>query len=132
MFAQLQAYKNLVFGGMVLLLLVGLYVYIYSLKVQISTLSTDLLKSKVALVNEKRQSELYKAILDKQTSEIEALRIDNGTALQKLEEWKSKPKEVKYKTLYKTIYKTKVVKSDDCKDIKYMVDSIRSIDFNSL
>jgi hypothetical protein len=128
MFAQLNVYKNLIIGGIIIALLLGLYFYIHSLKVQISDLQGTLKDTYVELANEKLQSTRYKSALDSQSKEIEALKHNEALAIAKLKKWQSRPPEVRYKT----ITKIREVKSDDCKDIKNALDAVRSIDYNSL
>jgi hypothetical protein len=132
MIPQLNAYRGLVGIGVIILLIVGLYVYVATLKSQISDLNNTLLTTKVELAAEQRQSVLYKSVLEQQNREIEDLMIDGAEARTELEAWQERPPEVRYKTLYKTIYKTKEVKSNECKDIKELIDNVRAIDYDSL
>ena len=128
MFAQLQIYKNLILGVAVAAAIAGLYFYISGLKSDIKDLKITVLETQNKLVNEKRQSSLYKTTLEKQSKQIEQLEAHTKIAKAKLKKWKSKPPDIKYKV----IYKTREIKSNDCKDIKSTIDSIRSIDFSSL
>ena len=128
MFAQLQIYKNLILGVAVAAAIAGLYFYISGLKSDIKDLKITVLETQNKLVNEKRQSSLYKTTLEKQSKQIEQLEAHTKLAKAKLKKWKSKPPDIKYKV----IYKTREIKSNDCKDIKSTIDSIRSIDFSSL
>ena len=128
MFTQLNMYKNLILGGVVIVLLAGLYFYIHSLKVQIDTLQDNLKDSYVEAANLKLQSERYRNALDAQNKEIEEARVDKQLAIKKLSEWNAKPAEVRYKV----IYKIREVKSNDCEDIKTQLDSIRHLDYEQL
>jgi len=128
MFAQLNIYKNLIIGGIIIALIIGLYFYIHTLKGQISELQSTLKDTYVELANEKLQSTRYKSALDSQNKEIEALKHNETLAIAKLKKWNSKPPEIRYKK----ITKIREIKSDDCKDIKNTIDSIRSIDYDSL
>jgi len=128
MFAQLQIYKNLILGVAVAAAIAGLYFYISGLKSDIKDLKITVLETQNKLVNEKRQSSLYRTTLEKQSKQIEQLEAHTKIAKAKLKKWKSKPPDIKYKV----IYKTREIKSNDCKDIKSTIDSIRSIDFSSL
>jgi len=128
MFAQINVYKNLIIAGVVVLLVAALYFYIGSLKSQISQLRAELMDTKIALVQQKRQSELYKSSLDRQSDYIESIKVGREKALIDLQKWKNKPAKVKYKV----IYKTRDIKSNDCKDIKTLINGVRAIDFSSL
>lgn len=128
MFAQLNIYKNLIIGGVVVALLVGLYFYVYSLKVQINGLRSDLKDSYVELANSKLEATRYKSALDAQNKEIEALKVNEKLANDKLSKWKALPPKIKYKT----IAKIREIKSNDCKQIKATIANVRHIDFSSL
>jgi len=128
MFAQLNMYKNLIVGGIVVALIVGLYFYVHSLKVQISGLRSDLKDSYVELANSKLEATRYKSALDAQSGKIEALKVNKDKADKKLAEWKAKPAEIRYNT----IYKIRKVRSNDCKQIKATINSIRNIKYSDL
>jgi hypothetical protein len=128
MFAQIQVYKNLILGGIILAAIAGLYFYISGLKSDIKDLKITMLETQNKLVNEKRQSSLYRTTLKNQSKQIELLKVNTKLAKTKLQKWKAQPPQVRYKV----IYKNREVKSNDCKDIKSTIDSIRSIDYSSL
>jgi len=128
MFAQLKIYKNMIFAGVVLVLLAGLYFYIHSLKTQINDLKVEIQATQVKLANSQLEATRYKSALDKQNIMIENLKVSKNNALNELEKWKAKKPEVKYKV----IEKIRKVKSNECKDIKNTLDDIRHLDFHSL
>ena len=128
MFTQLAIYKNMIMAGIVGIFVIGLYFYIHGLNKNIEALKKSLLQNQVKLANSKLESTRYKAALDSQNKEIERLKVQENIAEVKLKKWKSKPPDVKYKV----IYKVREVKSDDCKDIKNVINSVRHIDYNSL
>ena len=128
MFARLNAYKNLIVGVVIIVLIVGLYFYTHSLKVQIRELRSDLKDSYVELANSKLESSRYKSALDAQSREVELLSVDKQKADKKLAEWKAKPAEIRYNV----IYKIRKVKSNECKQIKAVINSIRSINYTDL
>ena len=128
MYAQISLYKNLIIGAIIAAAILGLYFYVNSLKSEIKDLKITLLKTQNSLVNEKRQSSLYRTALDNQTKQIEQLEAHTKLANAKLQKWKSQPAKVKYKV----IYKTREIKSNDCKDIKSTLNAIRTIDYSSL
>ena len=128
MFMLFERYKNLVVGGVTLLLVIGLYFYIHTLKTQIQDLRSQLSQNQVELANYKLESERYKNAIDAQNKLIEDLKVSKDDALTKLNKWKALPPKIKYKT----ITKIREVKSNDCKDIKNTINAIRNVDFNSL
>ena len=128
MFMLFEQYKNLIVGGVTLLLVIGLYFYIHTLKSQINNLQDLLKDNQIELANSKLQGERYKNALDSQNKEIESLKLNEKLSLAKLKKWKSLPPKIKYKT----ITKIREVKSNDCKDIKNTINTIRNIDYNSL
>ena len=128
MFGMFNAYKNMFLGGIVLVLVVGLYFYIHSLKSQISDLQSSLKDNQIELANSKLEANRLKTVLDQQNKKIKLLKIDTAKKTKVLIKWKELPPKIKYKT----IIKIREVKSDECKDIKKQLDIIRHINFNSL
>jgi len=121
-------YKNLIIGGVIVVLLIGLYFYIHTLKVQITDLKSNLKDSYVEIANYKLSNERLTNSLTIQNKEIENARFNESLANKKLAEWKALPPKIKYKT----ITKIREIKSNDCKEIKTVIDDIRHIDFSSL
>ena len=128
MLAQIKLYKNLIGIGAMILALGGLYFYIGSLKTKIDKLEIKVSQWQVKYTNEQRQSDLLRNSVKNQNDEIERLKVDKQQAIKKLNEWRAKPAEIKYKT----ITKIREVKSNECKDIKSAIDSVRKLDYNSL
>ena len=128
MFAQLNIYKNMIIGGVIIVLITGLYFYIHTLKSQINNLQDLLKDNQIELANSKLQSERYKNALDSQNKEIESLKLNEKLSLAKLKKWKSLPPKIKYKT----ITKIREVKSDECKDIKNVLNAVKLINPNIL
>ena len=128
MFTLFEQYKNIIVGIATLLLVIGLYFYIHTLKIQIQDLRSQLTQNQVELANYKLESERYKNAIDAQNKLIVDLKVSKDDALAKLNKWKALPPKVKYKT----ITKIREVKSNDCKDIKRVLDSIKLIDPNKL
>jgi len=128
MFTQLAIYKNMIIAGIVGIFVIGLYFYIHGLNKDIEELKKSLLQNQVKLANSKLESTRYKAALESQNKEIEGLKAQRTLAESKLKKWKSQPPDVKYKV----IYKMREVKSDECKVIKNVIDSVRHIDYSSL
>lgn len=106
-----------------LLLSVGIYSRI--LLSQNKTLTTDLITKNSLLEVEKTKNINLNASIKNQNEKIENNQIDLDTKLKELEEWKNKPAEIKYKE----IIKFKEIKSNECTDIKNIIDSIRTTSF---
>jgi hypothetical protein len=124
----LSRYRVLLVGGLLLIALSGLYFYISGLKSQIVRLKNEAKDNSIELANEKLQSTRYRYALDKLNKEVEDARLNESLALKELNKWKSQPPKIKYKT----ITKIREVRSDDCKELKSVIDTVRSIDYSSL
>ena len=128
MWAQIGLYKNMIIAAVIAAVVFGIYLYINSLNNDIDDLKKSLMQNQVKLANAKLESTRYKAALDSQNKDIEMLRAHTALAEAKLKKFKSKPPDVRYKV----IYKTREVKSNECSDIKSVIDGVRAIDFSSL
>lgn len=106
-----------------LLLSVGIYSRI--LLSQNKILTTDLITKNSLLEVEKAKNVNLNASIKNQNEKIENNQIDLDTKLKELEEWKNKPAEIKYKE----IIKFKEIKSNECTDIKNIINSIRTTSF---
>ena len=59
----------------------------------------------------------FEATIDTVNAKIELLATNEAKAIKDLEEWKSKPAEIKYETIYKTIPKEVIkYKEGNCED----------------
>ena len=125
---MIREYKDLILGGVTILLVLGLYFYIGSLKQTITNLQSTLKDSYIELANYKLEVTRYKTVLDTQNSSIKQLKVKDTQYKEKLKAWESQPPKVKYKT----IYKIREVRSNDCQKIKGIINSIRHTDFSSL
>jgi len=128
MLSQIGLYKNMIIAAVIAAVVFGIYLYINSLNNDIDDLKKSLMQNQVKLANTKLESTRYKAALDSQNKEIEQLRAYTTLAEAKLKKWRNRPPDIKYKV----IYKTREVKSDECSDIKSVIDGVRAIDFSSL
>ena len=106
--------------------LVGSYLYSNTLKDEIDDLNISLNTTKSLLVVEKANNVTLKAALSSQNIEIEKNKIDLDEKKKELEEWKNKPPNIKYKTIEKII---KQGDSNECENIKNMLDDIRNTSF---
>ncbi len=128
MFAQLNAYKNLIVGGIIVIAMIWLYAYVHELKSDIDELRLKISKKNVELANRTLEIERYRHSISEQNKKISALELDKKEKDNELSKWKNQPEKIKYKV----IYKTKKVKSNDCKDIKERLDYVRHLDINEL
>jgi len=96
---------------------------------EIANLNTAVSEYETLVAKLEASNAQTKALITKQNEVIEEITTDRELALNKLEEWRAKPPQVKYEVIYKD---REVIKSDDCKDIKNRLDDVRTIDFNSL
>lgn len=130
MFSQFNP-LTYIMGGIILFLTVTAGVLTYensTLNEEVETLTTKLNNERTSNAILEVQSASCLDSINRQNLKVEAISIDRDDAINKLEQWKSKPPKVRYEV----IYKTKEVKSDKCEDIKSAINSIRSIDFSSL
>ncbi|KLE02203.1 hypothetical protein [Aliarcobacter butzleri] len=102
---------------------IGIYIYADTLKSEVTTLNTSLNTTKSLLEVEKANNISLKASIDSRNIEIEKQKINLSKKMEELEEWKNRPPDIKYKE----VIKYKEIKSNECKDIKNIIDSIRNI-----
>lgn len=105
---------------------IGMYLYVDTLKKEVSDLNTSLNTATSLLAVEKANNVTLKAALSSQNIEIEKNKIDLDEKKKELEEWKSRPPDIKYKTIEKII---KQGDSNECENIKNMLDDIRNTSF---
>lgn len=105
---------------------IGMYLYADALKKEVSDLNTSLNTATSLLTVEKANNVTLKAALSSQNIEIEKNKIDLDEKKKELEEWKNKPPDIKYKTIEKII---KQGDSNECENIKNMLDDIRNTSF---
>jgi len=128
MFAQIKLYKNLIAGALIVMAIGGLFFYIGSLKTQIDKLEIKVGQWQVKYSNEQRQSDLLRNAVKTQNAEVTRLKHDKELADTKLSDWKAKPAVIKYKT----ITKIRTVKSNECPEVKSIINTVRQIDFDTL
>ena len=109
-------------------LVVGAYSYQRSLKVRLNELKFELAGTQTELANSKLESHRLKSSLDKQTEKVRQLKASEKLNLAKLQKWKNKKPEVRYKNI-ETI---REVQSNECRDIKDTIDAVSNLDFKLL
>lgn len=122
MFNFLEKYINWFLIGALLVLII----FIFSLVLQNANLKLDKLNLQneidslnYKLATEKNNYNKLKDDLDKYNKELDDIKSDYKNNLQEFEDWKNKPVEIKYKE----------VKTNECKDIKLIIDDIRNSSF---
>jgi len=111
-----------------LFVLLGQFIYIGKLKLDVSKLETKVsnLNRQIDLL--KDENENFSVAIKRQNKVMLNISIEKKKLLDRLEEWKSKKPEYKYKI----IEKIREVKSNDCKDISNTLNAVSTIKFNSL
>ena len=102
--------------------LIVLSVWLTTAKLQLETKVAQLETSLVVCNTNKLTIE---NALSSQNERVEAMRVDNEIALKKYQEVIEKPPEIRYEVVYKKVA-TIGVKSDECEEIKKLVDDIRN------
>lgn len=107
-------------AGVVCTVLAGIVVYLYisnlRLEAKVSGLETDLVVCSTNNV-------AIKTALDRQNEKISSMEIDIEDRKAKYQELLNQPPEIRYKTVYEKVPNIEV-KSDECEDIKKLIDSI--------
>jgi len=117
MIAQLSMYKNMIAYGAIVLAVIGLWIYVDGLKSRIDKLEKSKAKCERNYMAEQLVTERFKAAVSKQNARISEMKLDVDAADKRLAAFKAKPAEIRYK--YKEVY------SNECKDIKSVIDDIR-------
>lgn len=101
----------------------GIYIKIQSAEIQL--LQNDLAQTKIELSNEKANNITLSSKIKDQNQKIAEQENNYEAKLKEFQEWKNKPVEIKYKE----IIKHQEVKSNECKDIKNIINDIRNTSF---
>jgi hypothetical protein len=112
--------NNILYGAIVVLAFVLSITWV---KLAGRTAEVNMLKADIVVLNTEKSQWL--AVNAEQNAKIEASRFDLAKKESEYLELVNKPAEVRYKTVYKTIPNIEV-KSDECKDIKELLDNIRA------
>jgi uncharacterized membrane protein YgaE (UPF0421/DUF939 family) len=128
MFTSLFLNRRLVTIGICVSFALTIIVYVYSLKSDIQRLENKVKDTYIVLANVRLEGLRYKTELDNLNNVIKQLRVDKTKSLAKLNNWINQPKEIRYKV----IYKTREVKSNDCEDIKSLINDVRHIKYEDL
>jgi len=112
-----------------MIVLIAALGYIAILKSDIRSLYAQIGKERSKKIIESQNLQQCSRELETMNERIDAQRNDYESKLQRYKaKLKQKPK-VRYKVIYRI---SEEKKSDECKDIKAILDSVRSIPFSSL
>ena len=118
----LEKYINWFLIGTLLVAIIfifGLVIQNTNLKLDKLNLQSEIDSLNYELATEKNNYNQLKDRLENQNKIIDDLKIDYEKNIKEFEDWKNKPVEIKYKE----------VKSNECKDIKLIIDDIRNSPF---
>ena len=124
----LTTYKNYIIIGIVIsmltiILIESIYIKLQSSK--ITFLQEKITEIKLDLSNEKANNTTLRSSIKDQNQKIEEHKNNYDSKLREFQEWKDKPAEIKYKE----IIKYQEIKSNECKDIKNIINDIRNTSF---
>lgn len=100
-------------------------VYIKMQTVKIEFLQENTRKLEIEISNEKANNVTLSSTIKNQNQKIAEHQNNYDIKIKEFQEWKDKPAEIKYKE----IIKYKEVKSNECKDIKSIINDIRNTSF---
>lgn len=99
--------------------------YTYFIKSELKKVQAEFSEQGKELAIEKANNTVIKATIESQNKAIDSQKVELAEKLQELEDWKNQPPEIKYKE----VIKYREVKSNECEDIKNVINSIRSTSF---
>lgn len=125
MFEYLKSKATIIIITIFITILAIQSLYIKTLSSQVENLNSKLSKTESLLALEKANNINLSASIQAQNNKIELIKNDYDSKNKEFEQWKQKPAEIKYKEIIKKIE----VKSNECKDIKIIIDDIRNTSF---
>ena len=125
MFPNLFQYLSAALGVAILALGSGYYI-------ETTSLERDLALSQRDYADCKIERNGFISALEFQSQEITELEVDYNSSIIDLEMWRSKPPDIKYKTVYKYIPQEVNLTRGECNDTKQLIGAIRHIDFSEL
>lgn len=99
---------------------------------KIDNRDATILKQQNEIILSKANYNTCSSSLARQNIAIGNLRVDINESMIELETWKNKPEEVRYEVIYKTIPADINLSSERCEDVKSIVDSLSTIDYDNL
>ncbi|MGB3988522.1 MAG: hypothetical protein WBK67_02395 [Minisyncoccales bacterium] len=105
--------------------------WVYALKNEVSNLEEKLSTCYVNLQTAKTHNILHEVSIGSQNAAIKTLEVDLNASTQKLKEWNALPPKVRYEVIYKDVVKENNL-TGDCDEVKTLINSVGSINLNSL
>ena len=116
-------------GLAVMIVMALVYNSFQSKKLEVSMLKQEIATKEIFIAKLESSNAQSKLLMTKQNESIDAMTVDRDEALFKLEKWKSMPPKIRYEVIYKD---REVIKSNECDDIKSVIDDVRTVDFERL
>lgn len=117
--------KSLLLGVAVTIVFLIGGAYTYFIKSELEKVQAEFSEQGKELAIEKANNTVIKATIESQNKAIDSQKVELAEKLQELEDWKNQPPEIKYKE----VIKYREVKSNECEDIKNVINSIRGTSF---
>ncbi len=117
--------KYLLLGVIVIAVFLIGGAYTYFIKSELEKVQAEFSEQGKELAIEKANNTVIKATIESQNKAINSQKVELAEKLQELEDWKNQSPEIKYKE----VIKYREVKSNECEDIKNVINSIRGTSF---
>lgn len=123
-----QSYAIITASLLILSIFTFQYIKIQKQEAKISDLNTEIAYDKLTIEKLQSSNKEFKKTVANQNEAVSKIAIDLDEARRSLDEWKAKKPEIRYEVIYQKI-PTIEVKSNECEDIKIMLDDIRNSGF---
>ena len=124
----ISTYKNIIIAVVIASVATWFYFYINDVKKERDNYKSENSVLREQIAYSKLEKERLETAIREQNNHIKQLELNEQLARSKLKKWKDKPPNIRFKT----ITKIREVQSNECKDIKTQLDSIKHTDFSSL
>lgn len=121
----IESSKSLLLGVAVTIVFLIGGAYTYFIKSELEKVQAEFSEQGKELAIEKANNTVIKATIESQNKAIDSQKVELAEKLQELEDWKNQPPEIKYKE----VIKYREVKSNECEDIKAVINSMRGTSF---
>ena len=105
--------------------------YITYCNIQINSLEKEVKYLNAKLITSTANNLTLRGSISSQNEKIKKYELDIQAKEKELLEWQNKPAKVKYKTIYRDIVKDSNL-TGECDEVKSIINSIPSINLNSL
>ena len=116
--------KNILIVAVAVIFLIS-GAYNHFIKSELEKVQAEYSEQSKELAIEKANNTVIKATIESQNKAIDSQKVELAEKLQELEDWKNQPPEIKYKE----VIKYREVKSNECEDIKAVINSMRGTSF---